>query len=138
MVYFESKGITNINNLYVQSHKHTHKDVQIKYVKEKNWWDQHAFKTIDWNAYEQAFKCLTECKQFDVSKAMHRLLPVNTRLHKFEPAENLSPNCPVCKDNQETHQHLYQCQHFSNKNARSKELEKLKKWRAASKMSPRV
>lgn len=137
-IYFESKGIVNINKLCVQIHKHTHEDAQIKYLKEKNGWDQHTFDTIDWNAHERAFKSLTECELFDVSKVMHRWLPVNTRLNKFDCADNPSSNCPVCTKAQETHQYLYQCQHFSSKNARNKEFEKLKKWRGGSKMSPRV
>ena len=69
---------------------------------------------------------------------MHRWLPVNTRLNKFDSADNLSSNCPVCTKAQETHQHLYQCQHFSSQNVPNKEFEKLKKWRGGSKMSPRV
>ena len=46
-VYFEFKGTTNINNLCVKIHKHTHEDAQIKYLKDKNRLDHHTFKTID-------------------------------------------------------------------------------------------
>ena len=38
-IYFESKGITNINNLCIKIHKHTHEDSQIKYLKEIPNWD---------------------------------------------------------------------------------------------------
>ena len=34
-VFFESKGVLNINNICAQIHKHTHEDAQVNYLQEK-------------------------------------------------------------------------------------------------------
>ena len=137
-VYFQSKGVTNVKNLYEQIHQHTHEDAPIDYLKTKNHWTSADFASVDWSSHEIAFNSLTYCEQIGTTKAMHRWIPVNTRLHKFNKSTHSTDKCPMCNKAEETTNHLYSCQHFTSKNVRKQQMEKLKQLRKTSQISPHV
>ena len=62
-VFFQSKGVTNVKNLYELILCHTHEDAKINNPKTKNNWTNKEFNSVDWNSHEITFNILIYCEK---------------------------------------------------------------------------
>jgi hypothetical protein len=68
-----------------------------------------VFEEIDWGAHEQAGANCQDVPNGFLAKFLHRLLPVGTRLVKYD-AVRYSSKCPSCGEEEEDQDHLLRCQ----------------------------
>ena len=79
-----------------------------QYITAKNSWDDKVFNTIDWETHGQVHRRFLKHRTTMV-KFVHGILPVGTRLQKYDSKNN--PACPTCGHPEETQQHFFQCSH---------------------------
>jgi len=81
----------------------------LRYLQEKNQWSEDTMSQIQWKTVSQCMSANIK-RQSHFVKLSHDLLPVNTRLHRFDPTHQ--PWCPLClRTGQcpETRDHLLRC-----------------------------
>ena len=83
------------------------------YLKERNQWNNKTFNDINWEAYHQSSNHCSHTKQF-IIKLSNNILPTARQKHKYD--KTISPQCPMCKEEPETQDHVIRCICKINKN----------------------
>ena len=83
-------------------------------------WFNKTFHNINWKAHRTLIHKLQKTVQ--ILKGIHGWRPTKYRLHvinkkqKASQQENTTDLCPLCKQHQETQQHIFQCIRYSTRN----------------------
>jgi len=88
----------------------------------KTGWDKRIFDLVHWDAHEKAFKRLPRFRQHSTSKIFHKLVNTNRQNHLFYGTSSL---CPICRQAEETLQHVFTCNHSSASAHRTLCLDKM-------------
>jgi len=81
-------------------------------------------QSIDWTAFQIAFKSLPADKKISHMKHIHNYLPVKQRLNERD--KSISARCPRCQSSIETQDHIFQCKRKMNKRNHTESITKLR------------
>ena len=81
-------------------------------------------QSIDWAAFQIAFKSLPADKKISHMKHIHNYLPVKHRLHERD--KSTSARCPRCQSSIETQDHVFQCNRKMNRKNHTESITKLR------------
>jgi hypothetical protein len=87
----------------------------LTHIQQKYHWTDDTTQAIDWTNHRQVFRSYP--KQTTLVKLIHRMLPVGEKVNKYD--DKYSPQCPTCKQEIETQDHLHQCTGFSRRKWRN-------------------
>ena len=111
-------------------------DIHLKqYLQDKYKWTPTTFNYIDWNSHHTLIsKHKTPKDRIHILKGIHGWRPTKRRLHiinkqtKEDQREQICNKCPLCKKNEETQNHIYQCTKMNAHNFRIKTLQNLTRY----------
>ena len=66
-----------------------------------------SINLIDWKFHGKTFKTLPQPQKAAVCKGNYNWRPTNKRMYIIEPVKCPSPMCPVCEQEEETNNHVY-------------------------------
>ena len=93
-----------------------------------------SLQYIDWKNLLRARKSLPPYQQIQMTKLIHKQLPVMYRAHKWKQSEN--PLCPLCQAHDETMEHLLQCKCLSVHQTRLDGIKNIKNFLSDYKTDP--
>ena len=105
-------GRTITRHIEATLHRHAHTAPILAYYGTRFQWSKTTIKTIDWEMYSSAYKPFTRSRTF-FAKNGWKQLPVGRRLHRWSPSYD--HRCPSCAQDDESDDHVYQCQHIQRK-----------------------
>ena len=114
--YFYNEGLTlwrNTQKYYSNISQHLSQAYftsrAMEYFSEKYSFSKTQFEQFDWDALQYSMDLLQPSKRQWISKYVSRSLPIGRNM--VRRTQWTHSYCPRCKDFEETHSHIIQCQH---------------------------
>ena len=111
-----------------------HAPEMVEYLAKYEWGE--GFGLIDWKSHKKAWESTPPGQRFSVSKRVFGWLPTNERLHSWVPPAHPHPNCPLCSNEIETNDHVFQCDNPISRGEQQICLERIRKWGKKKGMQP--
>ena len=97
-----------------------------EYLEKYEWGEN--ISMIDWKAHQKAWESIPPGQRFSVSKRIFGWLHTNERAFSWVPPAHPHPNCPICSDTIETHDHIFQCDNPVSRAEQQINLKRIRKW----------
>ncbi len=114
--------VTSKLNLTIYTAVHEHNIIQ--HILKKTNWTQAQFSSVNFNAFEQAYKRLSRQQRISTSKLIFTLANTNRQNNLYYGSSSL---CPGCKTTEETFEHVLICPFPPTQAARSIHLSDLQR-----------
>jgi hypothetical protein len=102
-------GLVIINDKYDEHiHESHNAPMYKKYLCEKKKWSSQVFQSIEWNAFGHEAKKLNVNERTQLLKFVYGWLPIGDRRRTIDQKASIA--CPSCGAEEETHDHLLQCE----------------------------
>jgi len=105
LLYDSSTRITKIKSVLVTS---MHEDNIVAHILKKSRWTRRVFDKVHWDAHERAFSRLPRPSQYSTAKLIHGLINTNKQNHLYYGQSSM---CPICNEEEESVDHVFQCSH---------------------------